>query len=79
MGEWKEWSEFKCIKGKGRKRRHSNCGKCSRFRKKIVIKECENGGDCSCKPEHEREKKKKRCGKYGMKYFAISRVQNFVN
>jgi len=55
MGEWEEWSKFKCSN------REDNCGYCKRKRSKQVVKECENGGDCSCKEEQGIDRKRKPC------------------
>merc|ERR1712179_182354 len=55
MGQWEQWSEWSCDN------KADDCGKCTTKRVKRVKRRCDNGGDCSCKEETEKDRKYKAC------------------
>ena len=52
------WGNCKCDN------EEDNCGRCRKKRTKYVVRECKNGGDCSCVEEREVRSCNKPCRKY---------------
>ena len=48
MGEWGEWSGFKCSN------EAELCGECFKTRSKEIIRDCQYGGKCDCNRTEEK-------------------------
>ena len=55
MGEWGEWSGFKCSN------EAKLCGKCVKTRTKDIIRDCEYGGKCDCKRKEDPKTEHRLC------------------
>ena len=58
MGEWREWSRWRCDNDK------EKCGYCKRTQRKSVVVECDFGGDCSCTEQTKPDEKNVPCREF---------------